>query len=174
MDRSRIMRTVVTALFTALVAAGAFIRIPMVPVPMTLQTFFALVAAACLPPTMATVSMLVYLFLGTVGLPIFTAGGGLAALLGPTGGYLIGLVPAVLAGSLVMKTSSSIGTSRRHERACISVRAAMAFGKSWSVVHRDHCGRTAAVHRGGCRQVCRDRRCRSVREGPCDGSRLEG
>ena len=46
MDRSRIMRTVVTALFTALVAAGAFIRIPMVPVPMTLQTFFALVAAA--------------------------------------------------------------------------------------------------------------------------------
>lgn len=110
MDRSRIMRTVVTALFTALVAAGAFIRIPMVPVPMTLQTFFALVAAACLPPTMATVSMLVYLFLGTVGLPIFTSGGGLAALLGPTGGYLIGLVPAVLAGSLVMKTSSSIGT----------------------------------------------------------------
>ena len=106
MDRSRIMRTVVTALFTALVAAGAFIRIPMVPVPMTLQTFFALVAAACLPP----VSMLVYLFLGTVGLPIFTAGGGLAALLGPTGGYLIGLVPAVLAGSLVMKTASSIGT----------------------------------------------------------------
>lgn len=110
MDRSRIMRTVVTALFTALVAAGAFIRIPMVPVPMTLQTFFALVAAACLPPTMATASMLVYLFLGTVGLPIFTSGGGLAALLGPTGGYLIGLVPAVLAGSLVMKTSSSIGT----------------------------------------------------------------
>ena len=110
MDRSRIMRTVVTALFTALVAAGAFIRIPMVPVPMTLQTFFALVAAACLPPTMATVSMLVYLFLGTVGLPIFTSGGGLAALLGPTGGYLIGLVPAVLAGSLIMKTSSLIGT----------------------------------------------------------------
>ena len=48
--------------------------------------------------------MLVYLFLGIIGLPIFTSGGGLAAVTGPTGGYLIGLIPAVIIGGLMVRS----------------------------------------------------------------------
>ena len=93
MERKQITKTVLVALFAALVAAGAFIKIPFVPVPMTLQTLFALLAAACLPPSMAVSSIVIYIFLGAIGLPILTAGGGLAAVLGPTGGYLFGMIP---------------------------------------------------------------------------------
>ena len=106
MERKQITKTVLVALFAALVAAG-FIKIPFVPVPMTLQTLFALLAAACLPPSMAVSSIVIYIFLGAIGLPILTAGGGLAAVLGPTGGYLFGMIPGVLAGSALMKVLGS-------------------------------------------------------------------
>ena len=107
MERKEITKFVLVALFAALIAAGAFIKIPLVPAPMTLQTLFALLAASCLPALMALSSVVVYLFLGAVGLPIFTSGGGLAAMLGPTGGYLIGMIPAVVIGALIMKVLSS-------------------------------------------------------------------
>jgi len=96
MDRTTITRTVVIAIFTALIAAGAFIRIPIPPVPITLQTLFVLICGLLLPMRLSLASVGTYLFLGLVGLPVFTSGGGFAALTGPTGGYLVGLVPAVL------------------------------------------------------------------------------
>ena len=103
MERKQITRFVLTALFAALISAGAFIKIPLVPAPVTLQTLFALLAATILPPNMALLSVVSYLLLGVLGLPIFTTGGGFAAMLGPTGGFLIGMIPGVLAGSLIMK-----------------------------------------------------------------------
>ncbi len=70
---------------------------------------FALIAALLLPLSVSLPAVLVYLFLGIIGLPIFTSGGGIAAITGPTGGYLIGLVPACIAGGLMMrKTHDSI------------------------------------------------------------------
>ena len=69
MERKQILRIVLTALFAALIAAGAFIRIPLVPAPMTLQTLFLLIAALCLPFRLAVASTAAYLFLGAVGLP---------------------------------------------------------------------------------------------------------
>ena len=103
MDRKSIFRIVIIALFTALIAAGAFIRIPIPPVPITLQTLFAMLAACVLPPSAAVSCIIAYLLIGIIGIPVFTAGGGFAAIAGPTGGYLIGLLPAVLAASLVSK-----------------------------------------------------------------------
>ena len=107
MERSKILRIVITALFTALIAAGAFIKIPLGPVPVTLQTLFVLIAVCSLPLSLSVLSVLVYLVLGAIGLPVFTTGGGIAALLGPTGGYLLGILPAVIAGSLIMKVRGS-------------------------------------------------------------------
>ena len=104
MDRTKITRIVLIALFAALIAVGAFIRIPLPPVPITLQTLFTLVAALLLPLPVSISSVLVYLFLGIIGLPIFTSGGGLAAVTGPTGGYLIGLIPAVILGGLMVRS----------------------------------------------------------------------
>ena len=91
------------SLFTALVAAGAFIRIPMFPVPMTLQTLFIFLAALLLPPLSSFSSLLIYIVLGAIGLPIFTSGGGLSALLGPTGGFIFGFMLSAPVGSLLAK-----------------------------------------------------------------------
>lgn len=90
-------------LFTALIAAGTFIKIPMVPVPITLQTLFVFLAALLLSPSSAAASVTLYLILGAIGLPIFTSGGGLAAMLGPTGGFLISMLPAAFIGALIVK-----------------------------------------------------------------------
>ena len=103
MERKQITGCVLVSLFAALIAAGAFVRIPFVPVPVTLQTLFALMAALCLPVHLAVMSVAAYLVLGAAGLPIFTSGGGFAALLGPTGGYLIGMIPAVIAGGVMAR-----------------------------------------------------------------------
>jgi len=81
-------------IFTSL---GAFVRIPLpfTPVPLTLQTFFVLLSGAFLGSNLGAISQLGYIFLGAAGLPIFSgANFGLAYLLGPTGGYLLGFVLA--------------------------------------------------------------------------------
>jgi len=83
--------------FIALTVAGAYIRIPLffTPVPITLQTFFVLLAGAVLGRKLGTLSQAGYLLVGIFGLPVFTGGlYGIARLLGPTGGYLIGFVLA--------------------------------------------------------------------------------
>ena len=83
-----------TALFAALTAAGAFIRIPLGYSSITLQFFFTAMAGCLLGPVWGPVSQAVYVALGLIGLPIFTQGGGLTSLLQPTCGFLLGLIPA--------------------------------------------------------------------------------
>lgn len=82
-----------------LTAFGAFIRIPLpfTPVPITLQTFFVLLAAAFMGGRLGAITQVGYLLLGVAGLPVFSgAASGLTALLGPTGGYLFGFILAAL------------------------------------------------------------------------------
>lgn len=89
------------ALCTALIAAGAFIAIPLGPVPFTLQPLFVLLAGLLLGPRLGALSVLAYLTLGLVA-PVYAGGtAGLGVLLGPTGGYLVGFIPgAAIAGAL--------------------------------------------------------------------------
>ena len=77
-------------LFTALIAAGAFIRIPIPVVPFTLQFLFTTLAGLLLGGKNGAISVGVYIFLGLLGLPVFASGGGFAYVLTPTFGYLIG------------------------------------------------------------------------------------
>ena len=83
-----------TALFAALTAVGAFIKIPLGVSSITLQFFFTAMAGCLLGPVWGTVSQGVYVLLGLVGLPIFTMGGGLSYLLKPTFGFLMGFAAA--------------------------------------------------------------------------------
>ena len=86
---------------SALMAIAAKINVPMVPVPMTMQTFAALVIAMAYGWRLAGATILAYLAEGAAGLPVFSGGGGAAYLMGPTGGYLFGFfVAAVLVGFL--------------------------------------------------------------------------
>ena len=91
--------SILVSLFTALLAAGSFIRIPLGPVAITLQSLFLFMLSLLLPPKKAVASVLLYLFLGAIGFPVFTSGGGLAGLLGPTGGFLFAMIPASAIGS---------------------------------------------------------------------------
>ncbi|HPC47039.1 MAG TPA: biotin transporter BioY [Deltaproteobacteria bacterium] len=89
------------ALFAALTAVGSFIRIPLWPVPLTLQTFFVLMAGLVLGPGVGALSQVVYLLVGLTGLPVFSGGGGPSYLMSPTVGYLAGFVLAPVVTGLV-------------------------------------------------------------------------
>ena len=89
------------AVCTALIAAGAFITIPLGPVPFTLQPLFVLFTGLVLGPRLGALSVVAYLVLGLVA-PVYAGGtSGLGVLFGPTGGYLVGFVfGAALAGAV--------------------------------------------------------------------------
>lgn len=89
-------KSLITALFTGLIIVGTFIRIPLPPVPITLQTLFILFAALVGGLQVGVTSFIIYLLLGAIGLPIFSSGGGLGALIGPTGGFLFGMLLATI------------------------------------------------------------------------------
>ncbi len=93
-------RLILTALFAALIIVGSYIRFPLPPVPITLQTLFVLLAGFLGGSRMALFSVATYLLLGFIGLPVFSGGGGIGYLLGPTGGFLVGIVPAALIAGL--------------------------------------------------------------------------
>lgn len=95
------------ALFTALIAVGAFLRIPLPLIPFTLQTLFIMLAGLLLGKKWGTVSCVVYVLLGLLGLPIFTQGGGIGYVLKPTFGYLLGFsFGAWTIGALAKKGAS--------------------------------------------------------------------
>lgn len=88
--------------FALLTALGAMVQIPIGPVPITLQVLFVLLSGLVLGSRLGALSQMEYLAIGFAGAPVFAQGkSGLIALLGPTGGYLIGFVlGAYLAGLL--------------------------------------------------------------------------
>ena len=92
-ESKRLSGLVYASMFGALTAAGAFLSIPLYPVPLTLQDLFMNLAGLLLGARLGAVSQIVYVLLGTAGLPVFAGGkAGLGVLLGPTGGYLIGFI----------------------------------------------------------------------------------
>jgi len=74
--------------------AHARVWLPFGPVPVTGQTFAVLMVGALLGSQRGCLAVLAYIIEGAAGLPVFAAGAGAAALLGPTGGYLFGFIPA--------------------------------------------------------------------------------
>ncbi len=86
--------------FAALIALGARLAVPMVPVPMTMQTFAVLLAGAVLGPWRGAAAVLLYLAVAAAGLPVLSDGAsGLASFTGPTAGYLFAFpLGAALAG----------------------------------------------------------------------------
>ena len=87
-------------LFAALIAVCAQIAVPMT-VSFTMQTFAVCLCAGLLGWKRSTVSVIVYILLGMVGLPIFTGfKSGVAAITGPTGGYIVGLTVCYAFGTV--------------------------------------------------------------------------
>lgn len=93
--RKLIVTLTLSALFCTLICIGSFIRIPMPNMmPITLQTFFVLLAGLVLSLKASTLATVTYMALGLIGLPIFSGGGGLGYVLMPNFGFIIGFVVA--------------------------------------------------------------------------------
>ena len=98
-----LIRITLTALFAALTAAGTFVAIPIGPVPIVLQNMFAVLSGLILGPVLGGASVALYLLAGILNFPVFAGGtGGIARLLGPTGGYLLGYLLSALVGGLIL------------------------------------------------------------------------
>jgi biotin transporter BioY len=80
--------------FTLLTAISAKLKIEIGPVPITMQTFAVLLSGALLGAKRGALSQIFYLLGGLAGIPWFARGGGIAYLMSPTFGYIIGFVLA--------------------------------------------------------------------------------
>lgn len=93
----RVKQVLLVLLGVAALTIAAKIRVPMWPVPITMQTFAVLVIGAAYGSRLGVATLVAYLAVGAAGFAVFTGdSAGLAYMMGPTGGYLVGF--AVAAG----------------------------------------------------------------------------
>lgn len=92
---------ILSALFIALITVGAFIKIPIGPVPITLQFMFVLLAGHVLNHKSAALALIMYTAMGLIGIPVFSGGGGLSYVLTPTFGYIVGFIFAAVVVSII-------------------------------------------------------------------------
>ena len=143
--QGRLGQVALVLLGTVFIAIAARISVPMLPVPMTLQTLAILIVGLTFGARMGAATLLVYLVQGAMGLPVFTptTAPGLAAFAGPTAGFLVGFVGlALLAGWAADRglTRNALTTAP----VCIAASAllyvpgllwpAAFLGKSWDVL----------------------------------------
>ena len=88
---SKTKSLILCSLFTAMIVVGAFIKIPVPVVPFTLQFLFTTLAGLLLGSKRGLISVVVYMRLRLIGLPVFSEGGGIWYILKPSFGYIIGL-----------------------------------------------------------------------------------
>lgn len=88
---------VTTAVFSAVIAVFSMLSIPTpFGIPLTLQTFIISLAGFSLGCTKGTIAVAVYIAVGALGLPVFSGfQGGLSAIFGMTGGFILGFIPFV-------------------------------------------------------------------------------
>ena len=96
----------VTALMAAVMCVLGPLTVPIGAVPISLANFVICLTAWLLGPKFGTLSVAVYLFIGLVGVPVFSGyGAGIAKLAGPTGGYLVGYLLLAFIGGLFIEKS---------------------------------------------------------------------
>ncbi|RFU65377.1 biotin transporter BioY [Peribacillus glennii] len=109
-NRDRLRMMIITALFAAIIGILAQVTIPLPLVPITGQTLAVGLAATILGARYGTLSVILYLIIGAVGIPVFAEmSGGISKVVGPTGGYLVGFIPtAYVTGLILEKTNFKI------------------------------------------------------------------
>lgn len=133
------------AMFAALTAASAFLRIPAGYTNVTLVVMFVVLAGMLLGPGYGAASQLVYVLLGLIGLPIFTEGGGLHYVLKPTFGFLFSYIPAAfVVGLIVRKWGHSFGKLLAAGFAGVAVIYAIALPYAYCISNF-YLGKTLAV-----------------------------
>ncbi|EGB15907.1 BioY protein [Pseudodesulfovibrio mercurii] len=129
---SDLHRLVWTALLAALIGAGAYLIVPIGPVPVSMQPFFIFLAGYLLGPRHAVMAMGLYLLAGCIGLPVFAGGkSGLGYLYGPTGGYLIGFLGTAFLCGLARTREGGLPWARGLVAGLAGVSLAYLTGAAW-------------------------------------------
>ncbi len=107
-------KIIFSALFAALISVGCVIAIPLPGgVPITVQNMFCVLAGGILGSFYGAISVLIWMVLGAVGLPVFAnAHGGIAIILGPTGGYMLGYMLASLFLGITLGSPKITGSKK--------------------------------------------------------------
>ena len=147
-QRSKTYDIVYIAVFAVIMAICSWISIP-AAVPFTLQTFGVFIAVGVMGGTRGSLSVLVFILLGAIGIPVFANfSGGIGVLAGPTGGYIIGF----LFSALLMWAMEKL-PGKKSVMQIVSMIAGLivcyAFGTVWFVIvygrMNGHIGFTAAL-----------------------------
>lgn len=122
------------AVFAAIICVCAPFSFQVGPIPITLATFAIYLTGAVLGGKRGVISVIVYILLGAVGLPIFSNfSGGFGALMGPTGGYIIGYIPLVFITGVFAEMNS-----KKHWTMIIGMLlgtvALYTFGTAWYMI----------------------------------------
>ena len=104
-----------------MLAISSKVQTPFTLVPATMQTFVVLFLGMVLGYKLAAATVVLYLLEGSLGLPVFAKGAGMAYLIGPTGGYLIGFVIAMYVVGLLAE--------KHWDRTVIGIVGAMLIGE---------------------------------------------
>ncbi len=105
MNNEKTKDMILCSMFVALIAAGAFLKVPVPVVPFTLQYLFTMLAGLLLGAKKGALAVCVYILLGLCGLPIFAQGGGIGYVFQPSFGYIIGFaLGAFVTGVIANKT----------------------------------------------------------------------
>ena len=94
MIENKTNKLILCSLFTTLIVIGTFIRIPIPVVPFTLQFLFTMLCGLLLGGKLGFISVMFYIFIGLLGMPVFAQGGGLTYILRPSFGYILGFAVA--------------------------------------------------------------------------------
>lgn len=104
--RTMLLKIALVVTGVGVLTASAWTSVPFYPVPMTLQTLAVLLVGGLLGPRLGVAAVSSYIALGLAGAPVFHNGlGGAALVAGPTGGYLMGFVPAAFLMGLAVRRS---------------------------------------------------------------------
>jgi len=127
---SNVYLLAMTALMTAVICVLAPVSISIGPIPLSLAVLAIFLSVYLLGWKLGTVSVVVYIALGMVGAPVFSGyGAGLAKVLGPTGGYILGYIPmALIAGLFIQRFS---GRALQAVGMVLGAAVLYAFGTAW-------------------------------------------
>ncbi len=119
----------------ALLALSAKLKVPFYPVPMTMQTFVVLVLGAAYGARLGGATVLAYVALGALGLPVFAdtpeRGIGIVYMAGPTGGFLIGFVAAAFVVGILAERGWDRSIAWLFAAMAIGHVVLFAFGATW-------------------------------------------